>query len=92
MISCRLAVEALKILDEEMAARPMIMETGVRDISKLVKLPPNKFDVIDKQASIIFSRFCRCLLYINMITCCRRWTSTTCDAATFVNITAYFQP
>jgi hypothetical protein len=44
-----LANEALKILNEEIATRPYLIEQGIRDISTIKKLPPNKFNVIDKQ-------------------------------------------
>ena len=46
-----LSKEVIKVVDEELGSRPHILSQGVRDISLMVKLPPNIFDVIDQASS-----------------------------------------
>eukprot|EP01034_Spumella_vulgaris_P021348 gene21348-27378_t len=46
-----LATEVLRVLDEELESRPFLFGQGVRDLSSLVNLPPNNFQLIDSNAA-----------------------------------------
>jgi histone demethylase JARID1 len=46
-----LLVEVKKVIQEELIARPAIVQKGVRDTSGLIKMPPNNFTCIDDISS-----------------------------------------
>ncbi len=50
-----LAIEVLRVLDEELESRPHIFNQGVRDLSNIVNLPPNNFQLIDSNVRDIDS-------------------------------------
>lgn len=56
-----LALEIFRVVDEEIAARPHIIQQGIRDISDKVILPPNNFDVIDEKSSTYDEMRCCCV-------------------------------
>jgi histone demethylase JARID1 len=56
-----LALEIFRVVDEELGARPEILEQGIRDISDKVHLPPNNFEVIDEKSSTYDEMRCCCV-------------------------------
>ena len=44
-----LSSEIIRVLNEELYSRPLIYKQGVRDLSKVVTLPSNNFEVIDNK-------------------------------------------
>lgn len=69
------------MLDEELESRPHIFNQGVRDLSDIVNLPPNNFQLIDSNVCAVdrlsgrrFNPFCSFSLqaanYDDMRACC----------------------
>lgn len=46
-----LAIESLRVLDEEIASRPIILGTGIRELASRVKMPVNDFNTIDRKSA-----------------------------------------
>ena len=47
----RLFEELIRLVHEELVLRPRLYTLGVRDVSSLVQLPPNRTDIIDNESS-----------------------------------------
>lgn len=69
--TCKLLVEELKrVIDEELRLRNKLMEEGVRDVSKFVKLPQNKVDQLDEDsADYDDKRLCHSCKHICFFSC-----------------------
>ena len=47
----RLFEELIRLVHEELVLRPRLYTLGVRDVSTLINLPPNRTDIIDNESS-----------------------------------------
>lgn len=82
-----LLVEVQKVIQEELIARPALIQKGVRDTSGLIKMPPNNFTCIDDISSNYDDlRSCHACKHICLLTavaceCDRNIVSCTRHAA-----------
>lgn len=89
-----LLAEIRKVLQEELIARPAIVQKGVRDTSGLIKMPPNNFTCIDDISSnyddLRSCHVCKHICLLTAVACecdrnivsCMRHYQLTCKCPT----------
>jgi histone demethylase JARID1 len=89
-----LLVEVKKVIQEELLARPAIIQKGVRDTSGLIKMPPNNFTCIDDISSnyddLRSCHACKHICLLTAVACecdrnivsCTRHFNLTCKCPT----------
>ena len=72
--TCKLLVNELqRIIDEELSLRTKLLNSGVRDVSSLIHLRPNRFDQLDEASANYDDQrtchYCKYICYFTAVAC-----------------------
>jgi C5HC2 zinc finger len=72
--TCKLLVNELqRIIDEELSLRSKLLSSGVRDVSSLIHLRPNRFDQLDEASANYDDQrtchYCKYICYFTAVAC-----------------------